>query len=208
MTLRLALLGDSIAVGRGARRLEDRPAARLTRGLEADGRTVLPRVLAVPGARSAGLRAQVDRALAWAPHLAVVVIGANDLTHRVPADLAARDLGDAVRRLHDGGAQVVVAPAPDLSVLPGVPTAARPAVRAAGDRLRSAQVAAVLAAGGHVAARAHVTSAEFGADARLFSEDGFHPSAAGYRVITEALLPEVLALARELPRTDGGQSCW
>jgi lysophospholipase L1-like esterase len=192
-TLRFAVLGDSIAHGQGASRPADRPAARLARALEERGVPVTTEVYAVPGARSAALRAQVDRALGWRPDVAVVVVGANDLTHRVPPAAAARDLGDAVRRLRKAGAEVVVAPAPDISIVPHVPEAYRGLVRAGSALLRAQQVEAVLAAGGRVADRDGSTSTAFRNDASLFSGDSFHPSSAGYAVIAGALLPEILA---------------
>jgi lysophospholipase L1-like esterase len=198
VTVRLAVLGDSIAFGEGASRPEDRPAARLAEELlRARGAVVETRVLAAPGARSVALRSQVDRALAWGPDVAVLVIGANDLTHRVPPDVAAGHLGDAVRRLRDGGAEVVVAPAPDLSIVPHVPPALRGLVRAGSTLLRSRQVREVRAAGGHVADPDGATSAAFEADRSLFSGDAFHPSSNGYQVIVASLLPVVLAALDE-----------
>src|SRR4051812_47455807 len=87
------------------------------------GFDVTTHVLALSGARSTGLARQVDLALSQAERdadpterVAVIVVGANDLTHMVPAAQAAADLGRAVRRLRAVGAEVVVAPAPDLSV--------------------------------------------------------------------------------------------
>jgi lysophospholipase L1-like esterase len=205
-TVRLAVLGDSIAFGQGASRPEDRPAARLAEGLRrARGVEVETGVLAVPGARSAGLRAQVDRALPWRPDVAVVVIGANDLTHRVPVDAAAGDLAEAVRRLRAGGAEVVVAPAPDLSSVPHVPPALRPLVRAGSQALRARQVAEVRAAGGWVADADAGTSAAFEADRSLFSGDAFHPSSAGYAVIGASLLPVVLAALAEAGAREVGR---
>jgi lysophospholipase L1-like esterase len=193
MTLRLAVLGDSIGFGQGATRREDTPAERLTRALGAREIRVVATVLAVPGARSSGLRAQVDRALEWRPDLAVVVIGANDLGHRVPPAEAAGRLRTAVRRLREASVDVVVAPAPDLSVVPHVPAAYRGLLQAASALLRAEQIAAVEAEGGRVADRSGATSAAFASDPGLFSGDSFHPSSAGYAVIAEALLPEVLA---------------
>jgi len=189
----MVVLGDSIAWGQGASQERDRLAPRLVEGLERRGFDVVAEVVARSGARSSGLAAQVRSALSWEPTLAVVVIGANDLTHRVPPEQAARDLGDAVRRLREAGSEVVVAPAPDLSVVPQVPAPLRPAVRAGSDLLRSRQTEAVLAAGGRIADQDGSTSAAFAADSSLFSGDSFHPSGAGYRVIVDALTPVVLA---------------
>jgi lysophospholipase L1-like esterase len=196
MSLRLAVLGDSIAFGQGASRPEDRPAARLARALGAHGVDTTARVFAVSGARSAGLRPQVDAALGWEPDVAVLVVGANDLAARVPPRDAIAALASAVTRLRDVGAEVVVAPAPDLSIVPHVPPAARAAVRASSALLRAAQVETALAAGARVADRDGATSAVFAADRTLFSGDAFHPSSAGYVVIVDALLPVVLESLR------------
>jgi lysophospholipase L1-like esterase len=193
--LRLAVLGDSIAWGQGASRDEERLAPRLAAGLAEHGVAVTTRVLAVPGARSADLRRQVERALPWRPDLAVVVIGANDLIRLVPTAAAVESLIDGVRRLRAAGTEVVVAPAPDLSSVPHVPPALRPLVRTASEELRRGQIAAVRRLGARVADGDHGTSSAFATDPRLFSADRFHPSSAGYAVIAEAILPELLAAA-------------
>jgi lysophospholipase L1-like esterase len=206
--MRLAVLGDSIAWGQGATRERDRLASRLTDGLTVRGFDVETEVFAVPGARSSGLAAQVGRAIAWQPSLAVMVIGANDLTHLVPPDQAAQELGGAVRRLRAVGVQVVVAPAPDLSSVPHVPVALRAVVRSAGEVLRQRQQRTVLAEGGRIADPDQRASRAFAADASLFSADRFHPSSAGYAVIADSLLPVLVDAARDLspaePSWEGG----
>jgi lysophospholipase L1-like esterase len=202
MKMRLAVLGDSIAWGQGATRERDRLASRLTEGLTMRGFDVEARVFAVPGARSSDLAAQVGRASAWKPALAVVVIGANDLTHLAPADQAAQELAKAVRRLRVVGAEVVVAPAPDLSAVPHVPVALRTVVRAAGELLRQRQVTAVLAEGGRIADPDQRASRAFAADSSLFSADRFHPSSAGYAVIADTLIPVLAEAAQDLTSGD------
>ena len=163
------------------------------RGLSEAGRPATAQVFAVPGARSAGLAAQVDRVVAWRPDVTVVIIGANDLTHFVPVAQAASDFVHAIRRLRASGSQVVVAPAPDLSTVPHVPPALRPVVRAASDRLRGLQLAAARDLGARVADAEGASAERFRGEPELFSGDRFHPSSAGYAVIAETLLPEVLA---------------
>ena len=146
--------------------------------------------------RAASLPAQVSASVAWQPALAVIVIGANDLTHLEATGEAVRALGSAVRDLRTAGAEVVVAPAPDLSAVPHVPVMLRDVVRAAGDEFRARQVAAVIAEGGTVGDADQRASRAFAADPSLFSADRFHPSSAGYGVIADSLLPAVLAAAR------------
>ena len=196
--LRLAFLGDSIAWGQGAARTDDRLAARLARRLEEDGWVVETRVHAAPGARSTALDAQVRRAIPDRPDVAIIVVGANDLTHQLPAERAAALLGAAVRQLRVRRVEVVLAPAPDLSVVPHIPPLLRQAVRAASQELRARQTQVAQSLGARVADADGATTRAFAADPRLFSADRFHPSSAGYAVIAAALLPEVRAAALAL----------
>lgn len=195
MTVRLAVLGDSIAYGLGATRPSDAVGPRLVDDLSRHGVDVQSRVFAFSGARSADLAGQVTAAVSWGPDVAVVIVGANDLTRLVPPERAAADLGAAVRRLRAAGAEVVVAPAPDLSVVPHVPPQFRALVQAGSELMRQAQRRAVVAAGGRIADAEGATSAAFAADPALFSRDRFHPSSAGYAVIAANLAPAVRAAA-------------
>lgn len=194
--MKLAVLGDSIAWGQGAAREQDRLAPRLVTGLAVHGFDVVSRVFARPGARSSSLADQVSSALTWRPDLVVIVIGANDLTHLEATEPAVQALAKAVRDLRATGAQVVVAPAPDLSAVPHVPVFLRDVVRAAGDDFRARQTTVVLAEGGRVADADQRASRAFAVDPSLFSADRFHPSGAGYAVIADSLMPVVLDAAR------------
>jgi lysophospholipase L1-like esterase len=196
-SLKFAVLGDSIAYGQGATRATETAGARLTAELTAAGMPTQLRVFAVPGARSDALAAQVRRAVEWGVEVALIIIGANDLTRLVPPERAAGQLGDAITRLRAAGAYVVVAPAPDLSAVPWVPPQLRAVVKAGSDQLRAAQTSAALGAGAKVADVGGSTTAAFAEDTRLFSADRFHPSSAGYALIAQALAPAVLAAAKE-----------
>jgi len=125
-----------------------------------------------------------------------VVIGANDLARFVPPADAARALRDAVAGLQSAGADVVVVPAPDMSVVPFVPPALRPLVQSACTMLQGAQQEVARAAGAGFADIGPRVGAAFAADPQLFSADRFHPSSAGYALIVEALAPVVIAAAR------------
>ncbi|MFS8099039.1 SGNH/GDSL hydrolase family protein [Lentzea alba] len=192
--MRLRLLGDSLAAGVGSTRREDTLGPLLAARLRAAGHKVDLRVHAVPGARSADLRAQVQAAIASGVDLAVVVIGANDLTRFVPAHVGAQQLHDAVADLRRAGAGVVVSTAPDLSVVAHVPPALRHVVSAVSRDYALAQQQAAIRAGAVVAHVEQAVTPRFAADPSLFAADRFHPSGAGYRVIAEALAPAVEAV--------------
>jgi lysophospholipase L1-like esterase len=194
--LKLVVLGDSIAYGTGARSPDDSLGPRLSAVLAADDFDVDLHVLAVPGAVSAHLGAQVRRAEPLRADLAIVVIGANDLARFVPADGAAADLAAAVTALRAAGTDVVVVPAPDMSSVPFVPPAFRAAVRAACAQLQQHQSRVAEGAGATVAHISDEVGRAFALDPALFSGDRFHPSSAGYARIARAVAPFVLAAAR------------
>ncbi|MCF6743784.1 SGNH/GDSL hydrolase family protein [Blastococcus sp. KM273128] len=194
--LRLLVLGDSLGFGTGAARPADALGPRLARALGGDGFDVDLHVLAVPGAVSAGLADQVRRALPLGADLAVVVVGANDLARFEPAEQAAAALAAAVTALRAAGTDVVVVPAPDMSMVPFVPPALRALVRGACAVLQQRQAHVALTGGATVAPVAAEVARAFSADPALFSADRFHPSSAGYARIAEVLAPFVLAAAR------------
>jgi lysophospholipase L1-like esterase len=196
VTLRFLVLGDSLAFGTGAATLQDTLGARLARSLQQAGHDVDLQVVAVPGATSLDLAAQVRRVTAPVD-VALLVVGANDLTHQVPPVQAAAALGSAVRDVRAAGATVLVVPTPDLSSVALVPPAFRAVVAGICDQLRARQTVAAERVGALVAPVAPELSRRFAADPSLFSADRFHPSSAGYALIAEALAPHLLRLAAE-----------
>jgi lysophospholipase L1-like esterase len=193
VTLRFLVLGDSLAFGTGATSPDHTLGARLTRTLEQVGETVELQVVAVPGATSLDLAAQVRRV--GDADVALLVIGANDLTRQVPAAQAAAALGAAVRALRERGTEVLVVPTPDLSSVAWVPPAFRAVVAGICDRLRSRQTLAAEAAGAVVVPVAPELTGRFATDPTLFAADRFHPSSAGYALVAEALAPHLVELA-------------
>jgi lysophospholipase L1-like esterase len=193
VTLRFLVLGDSLAFGTGATSPDHTLGVQLTRTLEQAGETVELQVVAVPGATSLDLAAQVRRV--GDADVALLVIGANDLTRQVPAAQAAAALGAAVRELRERGTEVLVVPTPDLSSVAWVPPAFRAVVAGLCDRLRSRQTLAAEAAGAVVVPVAPELTGRFATDPTLFAADRFHPSSAGYTLVAEALAPHLVELA-------------
>jgi lysophospholipase L1-like esterase len=202
-SLRLAVIGDSGAAGLGADDATTTPGAVLAQVLaEAAQRPVVLTNSAVVGARSADLAAQVDRVLTVRPHVAVIMIGANDVTHFVRPQVSARLLADAVRRLREVGTEVVVGTCPDLGTVKPLGPPLRQYARRMSRELAGAQDICVREAGGRPVPFGILLGPAFDADPdRYFSEDRFHPSTAGYVACARALLPEVLAAAGLVEQT-------
>ncbi|QIG44370.1 SGNH/GDSL hydrolase family protein [Nocardioides anomalus] len=199
--LKVVLLGDSSAAGYGVARVEETPGAQLASGLaERADRRVYLRAFARVGARSSDLQGQLDRALPIEPDVAVVLIGANDVTHRVLPAASVSALGEAVRRLRDAGVAVVVGTCPDLGTVKPIPPPLKQVARAWSRRLAAAQTIAVLEGGGRTVSLGSILGPEFAAaPALLFGPDQFHPSAAGYRSLSAVLLPSTLAALGLVP---------
>lgn len=211
--IKVALLGDSSAAGYGVDRVEDTPGAHLATGLAAQaGRRVHLREFAVVGAESSHLAAQVARALPTDPDLAVILIGANDITHTVLPATSVRNLSDAVRQLRREGVAVLVGTCPDLGTIRPIPPPLKQVARAWSRRLAAAQAIAVVEEGGRTVSLGAILGPEFdAAPALLFGPDRFHPSADGYRALADVMLPSALAAlglgpeAHELPEPDRGE---
>ena len=194
--LRFAVLGDSMAAGIGVRDAADTLAAQLARGLSAAAqRPVRLTNVAVVGSRSAGLRAQMD-ALPQMPDLALVLVGANDVTRHLRTREAVRHLELAVHRLQLHGARVVVGTCPDLGLVRPIPAPLRRYVHLHSRALSRAQFTAARRAGARPVDLHGPLAAAFGTDHRMSSADRYHPSALGYHAAARLLLP---SLAESLP---------
>jgi len=187
-----AVLGDSSAVGLGVERAAETPgvliAAALTELAERPVRLVR---LAVTGAESRELDEQVDRALTEHPDVALIMIGANDVTTLTKPAVSVRHLEDAVRRLTAVGCEVVVGTCPDLGTIRPIAQPLRTFARRWSRQMAAAQTMAVVEAGGRTVSLGSVLGPAFASDRSMFSVDEFHPSAAGYAQAAAVLLPSV-----------------
>jgi len=200
-TVKVALIGDSGAAGYGVDAVEETPGALLASGLadQAERRVYL-RAIAVVGAQSSDLEGQVSRALPIEPDVAVILIGANDVTHSVLPSQSVRHLGEAVRRLVDAGVAVVVGTCPDLGTVTPIPPPLRQVARSWSRRLAAAQTITVIEAGGRSVSLGSILGPEFAAAPGVFfGPDRFHPSVDGYRSLVAVLLPSVLAAIGLIP---------
>ncbi|WP_206319123.1 SGNH/GDSL hydrolase family protein [Actinacidiphila epipremni] len=205
--LRLVFLGDSTAAGQGVHRARETPGALLASGLAAVAERPVQLVnVAQPGAQSDDLPRQVELVLdpvAPPPDVAVIMIGANDVTHRMPPATSVRLLSDAVRRLRAAGVEVVVGTCPDLGSVEPVYQPLRWLARRMSRQLAAAQTIAVVEAGGRTVSLGDLLGPEFEARPReLFGPDNYHPSAEGYATAAMAVLPTLCAALGLWPLAD------
>jgi lysophospholipase L1-like esterase len=189
-----AMLGDSSAAGYGVHSDADTPAARIAVGLSALSRRPVRLVnVAVVGAESSALVEQVDRVLPERPELVVIMIGANDVTHRVKASESVRHLNAALTSLRAQDVEVVVGTCPDLGTIRPIAQPLRWLARRLSRTLAAAQAVTVVAAGGRAVSLGDILGPEFETQRHYFSDDQFHPSATGYSRAAEVLLPSAAA---------------
>ena len=203
--LTILVLGDSIAAGLGADRRRRTLGVQLAKRLarEAD-RSVRLVCAAEVGAETWQLAHQLDALpVDVRPDVTVVVVGGNDVVHRLRLAESVAHLEIAVRALRARGSEVVVGTCPDLGALQPVPQPLRELGRQASRRLAFAQREAVVANGGYAVSLAAVVGPMFvDRPDEMFAVDRFHPSGAGYRRTARAMLPSVLAalgLREDLP---------
>jgi lysophospholipase L1-like esterase len=195
--LRLVVLGDSTAAGVGAGRPELSYPARLAAQLGDDGYRVDLSALGMADV----LAEQVPLAEASDPDLVFVGIGANDAIHVTPIESVRRDMDEVLRRLRATGAAVVVAGAPDMHIEAFLePLRSLSAWR--GRMVEDAITSVARSQGVQVVPLRAVAGPRFAANPRLYnSPDQLHPSAAGYGVWVDAILPVV---RKTLPTAEVG----
>ncbi|MEP6664819.1 MAG: SGNH/GDSL hydrolase family protein [Nocardioidaceae bacterium] len=189
----LAVLGDSGAAGYGAMAPEETFGAFLAAGLsDLAQRPVSLHSVARVGAQTSDLEGQIPRALAALPDVCAIIIGTNDVTHKVRPSQSVRSLQDAVESLRSAGTQVVVGTCPDLGTLRPVAPPLRQVARHWSRRLAAAQTIAIVEADGRSVSLGSILGPEFAASpSDMFGPDQFHPSPAGYKACAAAMLPTV-----------------
>jgi len=193
--VQLLMLGDSSAAGMGAETAQQTVGAIIANGVSAlSGRPVRLTNVAVIGAESSGLDNQLAEALEEVdnPDVAVILIGANDVTHRIDKSIAVRHLEQTVSALRGTDCEVIVGTCPDLGTIEPVAQPLRLLARRWSRDLAAAQTVAVIGAGGRTVSLGDLLGPQFATfSEEMFSPDRFHPSPAGYARVASALLPSV-----------------
>ena len=203
------MLGDSTAAGYGVHTRAETPGALLATWI-ADGasRPVRLTCPAVVGSVSAWLPAQVETALEAGADLAIIFIGANDVT--TAASERESRCGTWPTRcgtLRDAGAEVVVATCPDLGTVRPIQPPLRWLARRWSRQLAAAQTdrRRYGPAAGRVSLGDLLGPQFDAAPDRMFGADRFHPSAEGYRGRGRGRAADRAGRARPGHRRDGGR---
>jgi lysophospholipase L1-like esterase len=193
----IVVLGDSSAAGIGTEAPHETVGAIIANGVAAlTGRPVSLTNRSVVGAESSDLERQLASALevVMRPDVVLIMVGANDVTHRVDRALSVRHLEQAVRRARALGSEVVVGTCPDLGTIQPIQQPLRSLMKRWSRDLAAAQTVAAVEAGGRTVSLGDLLGSEFAESPHvMFSRDRFHPSAAGYARAAAALLPSVCA---------------
>lgn len=206
--VRVLLLGDSTAVGYGMKRADQTPTSMIGVGLaHLLDSPIDIRSEAAVGARSANLPDQIAAAADHETQLALILIGANDVTHQVTPARASRRLAEAVTLLREAGAEVVVGTVPDLGTVQPLPQPLRTVARIWSRRLAREQTIAAVGAGARVVSMADLFGPLFVEHGTaMFGDDRFHPSHRGYANMSGFLVAAAAASWRERNLLDGPYS--
>lgn len=202
----LAILGDSLSTGLGVEAPEQTPGGLIAAAVAtATQRPVVVRSAAFVGAQSADLAGQLDALGAGPWDAAVIMVGANDVTHRVLPAASAAHLSHALERLARDGVSTVLGTCPDLGTVRPIPHPLRYLCRQWSRSLAARQAEIVNQWGGRAVSLADQLGPEFEANPHeMFGVDRFHPSSAGYASAAAALTPAVLDLLGVAPRDHQG----
>ncbi|MEO6471741.1 MAG: SGNH/GDSL hydrolase family protein [Aeromicrobium sp.] len=193
------ILGDSAAVGYGMTTLDSTPPGMIGIGLShlLDCPVQVTSV-AVVGAQSSELDAQITIGLESKPDIALIIVGVNDVTNRIWPSESARILAEAVLRLKQAGCEVVVGTCPDLGTVQPLPQPLRRVARSWSRRLAAKQAIATLGAGGRAVSLGGLLGHVFASRADvMFGEDHFHPSETGYAHMVSVVIPSLAAALRD-----------
>jgi len=194
--IRFGVMGDSLAVGYGAKDPDFAPGVLLAKELsEASGRPVDLTNVAEVGAESTGLITQLVRLHTLStPDVVLIIIGVNDVMHGRRLTDSLIPLMEVVRELRGRGSQVIVATCADLGAVHPIFEPLRFFLHWWCRLLATSQAFVVLREGGRSVSLADTLGTLFRKTPELFSErDHLHPSDEGYAEAARAILPSLCA---------------
>lgn len=212
---RFAVLGDSVASGVGERvdgYLALTWAERVARGLRRHHPGLAYRNLGVRDLRAQAVReTQLAPALAFAPDLAAVIAGGNDLlSRRFDPDAVAREVEAIVAPLRDAGAEVFMFTLLDITLAIDVP---EPYGTRLSERLAALNDATAVVAARQQALVVSGAGHPRAADPSLYSSDLMHLNLRGQAVIgsetirtLSRVLAEPLGLRPRVPSEELAQT--
>jgi lysophospholipase L1-like esterase len=206
----MAAFGDSAMAGVGVHHVEDSlPVQLAQRVADSTGRPVHVVGYAVSGARTIDVLTRQVPGVRREPDVSVLLVGTNDVigvTTPVTLARSSRALLDALVSL---GAPVVMSSLPKFRAMRLVPHPLMEAVLGYGAVVGAVQrQAAALRPLVRLVDVVGAVGSEFVNDEGMMSADSFHPSAAGYGRIADALVPAVVSVletAQPLGRTHDHQ---
>jgi len=185
-------LGDSTGVGVGAKQ-GGGYVARLFERIKRERAGSRLTNLCVSGATTEDLlRGQLKAAINSHPTLITLGVGINDMGHGLTADRFARNYEEIIKRLkEETSAKIVVTNIPDISYAPVVPEYARDETRrrvqAFNQKIEAiARQYQLLVVDAYSETQSIIPNRP-----EFFSEDGFHPSDAGYEYWAKTMWPVV-----------------
>jgi len=187
--LRFAVLGDSTSVAQGGEYSEGY-ASGTARYLAQQHRITWKNV-GVSGARAADVAAsQAAQAASFKPDIALIGVGANDVTHLTSIDAVRASLESAIGQLQTASPdiKIILTGSPDMGSPPRIP---QPLRWAAGERTKHLNAAIRSLANGQsiiFAPIAERTGPAFRANHGLFAADKFHPNTEGYQLWTPVII--------------------
>lgn len=182
--LKIAFLGDSLAVGLGADRYIDTPGYIVSKRLGA-----VYRNFAVSGSVSNDLHRQVLLALEFKPDIAVIIIGTNDITHGKSMRKGIKYLCNAIETLKDAGAVVFFIGCVDLEIVAAIGNPLRFILGGISRQYCRLQEWHATRLGAFVISSKPIYKAF---DRKvMFAVDRFHPSSSGYRLIAGHVLQSI-----------------
>ncbi len=192
----MAAFGDSAMAGIGVHRMEDSlPVQLAQRVADSTGRPVHVTGYARSGAATIDVLTRQIPRVRHTPDVSVLLVGTNDVINITKPATLTHSSGALLDALVSLGAPVVMSSLPKFRAMRLLPHPLMEAVLGYGAVVGSVQRRA--AAGRPRVSFVDVVGSvgsEFVTDEGLMSADSFHPSAAGYGRIADALVPAVLSV--------------